>query len=461
MSVVVESDPSAAVGELLRPLVHDRTFVVVGAPLRALAFDATELLDLGARHVLVVGDGVGSRLPDQREGLSWRVLDVAGPSFDEARLSVARQLAHLPADVQAAIDAVDPDGEALVLNANNLYTAATVAGRRVLGPARPEWLALEDKTTCLELWRHAGVAQAPFELVPARHNELVGAAVRLDEGEGTVWAGDNHDFVHSGASLTRWVREPSDVEPVAATMAAHCTTVRVMPFLEGIPCSIHGIITVDGVAGLRPCEMLVVRDHSPGHLRFIGMGDAWDPQPDDREDMRDVARRVGAVLRERHGYRGTFSIDGVMTVDGFRPTELNPRVGGGMMLLSAACPQLGLLLHAYYLADGVDTGLRAGEAENAIVTAADQQRMVRVVDMLDGNLAPLDEPIVIDNGRGHAADPTGERHGTASIRRIDTYLPWGRTLEIDPERLPVGSSSAPWIADASICSTPPPDCQPR
>ena len=43
--------------------------------------------------------------------------------------------------------------------------------------------------------------------------------------------------------------------------------------------------------------------------------------------MRDLARRVGDGLRERVGYRGAFTVDGVLAAEGFLPTELNPRLG--------------------------------------------------------------------------------------------------------------------------------------
>ena len=50
--------------------------------------------------------------------------------------------------------------------------------------------------------------------------------------------------------------------------------------------------------------------------------------------MREAARRVGAVLRDEVAYRGAFTLDGVATVDGFRPTELNPRFGAGLGVIT-------------------------------------------------------------------------------------------------------------------------------
>ena len=70
-----------------------------------------------------------------------------------------------------------------------------------------------------------------------------------------------------------------------------------MPFLEGIPCSIHGVVF----------------------------------HPD---------RRVGAGLRERVGYRGAFTVDGVLAAQGFLPTELNPRLGAGLSTMTRDLPGL-------------------------------------------------------------------------------------------------------------------------
>ena len=96
-----------------------------------------------------------------------------------------------------------------------------------------------------------------------------------------------------------------------------------MPFLDGVPCSIHGLVLPDGTAVFRPVEIAILRDAAGRQFVYGGLSTYWDPPPADREEMRDVARRVGEHLRAAYGYRGAFGIDGVLTADGFRPTELN------------------------------------------------------------------------------------------------------------------------------------------
>jgi hypothetical protein len=150
-------------GDLLRPLVTDRVFVLVGAPVRPLLAEAEVLLDLGAGHVMIVGDGVGSVVPPERDRRSWLTLEVSGETVSAARHRAAAQLSALPAQVTVALDRVDPDASAWVVNANNVCTAARIGGRRLLGRSRSEWTAPEDKTTCDELWDAAGVARVRCE----------------------------------------------------------------------------------------------------------------------------------------------------------------------------------------------------------------------------------------------------------------------------------------------------------
>ena len=50
-----------------------------------------------------------------------------------------------------------------------------------------------------------------------------------------------------------------------------------MPFLEGIPCSIHGVVFPDGVATFRPVEMVTLRRPGSNRLHYAGAATFWDP----------------------------------------------------------------------------------------------------------------------------------------------------------------------------------------
>jgi predicted ATP-grasp superfamily ATP-dependent carboligase len=91
------------------------------------------------------------------------------------------------------------------------------------------------------------------------------------------------------------------------------------------------VVTEDGVAVLRPVELVMLRPPTGSRFRYAGAGTFWDPPPADREATREVARRVGRALADRVGFRGAFGVDGILSEDGFVPTELNPRFAAGLV----------------------------------------------------------------------------------------------------------------------------------
>ncbi len=131
-----------------------------------------------------------------------------------------------------------------------LTESPTLVGRPLVAHRRPEWVALEDKTTVDALLDRAGVARAPSTTV-----DIADAAAtwrRFDHGSGSVWAVDARDGFHGGGAGTRWVTDDDAAAAVTAELGAIGDRVRIMPFLDGIATSIHGIVLPDGVVALRP-----------------------------------------------------------------------------------------------------------------------------------------------------------------------------------------------------------------
>jgi hypothetical protein len=145
-----------------------------------------------------------------------------------------------------------------------------------------------------------------------------------------------------------------------------------MPFLEGVATSIHGIVLPDGVVVLRPVELVTLRH---GHdLRYSGCATFWDPPDAVREEMRDAARAVGAALRDTVDFRGAFTLDGVATADGFRPTEMNPRFGAGLNVITRGLAGVPLPLVLDLVVAGRPLGISAADLEAEILTVADATR---------------------------------------------------------------------------------------
>ena len=163
-----------------------------------------------------------------------------------------------------------------------LNEAPTLAGRPFLAHRRAEWVALEDKTVIDAFWDRAGVDRLPSSVVPL--DRATEASELLDRGSGTVWAADARDGFHGGGQATHWVADAASRFRAIAALRPVCDDVRVMPFVDGVPCSIHGIVFDDGVVVLRPVEMVTLRR---GHdLVYAGCATFWDPPTWIRDQMR-------------------------------------------------------------------------------------------------------------------------------------------------------------------------------
>ena len=434
--------------EELRPLFAGRKVVLTGGPLAGLTGVCRRLRELGAERPFLLATGLGTgEVPDPEEA-EWCVVEVRAPDVVAEIRAAMRMLRLLPPDVVDALDRWDPERRALVLSPmfNEL---PEIAGRRVYGPRRPEWRRLEDKVLVDALWDELGVTRAPSEVVTAEPGALRAAAGRLDRGAGTAWAGDARQGFSGGAFCLRWVRDEEDAVEAAAFLGARCDRVRVMPFLEGIPCSIHGVVFPEGVATFRPVEMVSLRrpGGSPGgsgsnRLHYAGAATFWDPPAADREVMRDLARRVGAGLRERVGYRGAFTVDGVLTAEGFLPTELNPRFGAGLATMTRDLPDLPVSLLDRALVDGDPLAFAAGDLERQVLAVADRVRAGGAWTVTKEPADATRELAVAFEGGACRPAPAG--------RTPDGVLSFGPSgvggfvrLALDPDRVPAGPPVAP------------------
>lgn len=332
------------------------------------------LREAGADRCLIIAFGEGTGEPPSRDDADWILLGSGATNILEEFREPEQTLADPPPAVVAAIDAFDPEGRARVLLPQVTLAAPPphFLGRRIYGRRKPESLQFEDKVRVDAFWDDLEIRRPPSEIVPVELEALRRASRRLDRGNGTIWAADASQGVHGGALRLRWIRRAGDLAPARDWLAAHCTHARVTPFLEGIPCSVHGLVFADFVAALRPVEMVTLR--APEGLRYCGAATFWDPSADDREYMRSLAHKVGVALRNRIGFRGAFTIDGVMSDEGFLPTELNSRFGAGLAVLGRSLPELPIALLCQVLLEGEDLDWRPRLLEQMLVHAADGRR---------------------------------------------------------------------------------------
>lgn len=431
---------------LRRGLIIGRPVVVVAPVLAGATTTVEELRGLGASGVLVVtfGDGTGPLPPVDvqvvRCTAGHDVHDVLGEIAAWTDLFTAP-----PPHVVAAIDQFDPDNNAIVEVRMPIAAGSSFAGRRTYGVRSAADQALEDKTRSLEMWRTAKVPHAPEEVVGCERTALRDSHTRLDVGAGTVWSADASHGLNGGGRLVYRVRTDADADVAFAALQPAAERVRVMPFLAGVPCSIHGLVTAHGVIVLRPVELVMLRQSGDPRFLQAGISSWWDPDDAIRDEMRAMARDVGEMLAREHDYRGAFGIDGIVTSDGFRPNELNPRFSGGLSNLAK-----GVTFPLAFL----DKALRMREAVEFDVAGLERELLALVDERRFGSAY-----VPVDTVHSDAMTSTLVAGGPESLTPTEDASEATGTLEIGPASagslvrftplsLAPGDRLAPWAVAA-------------
>jgi hypothetical protein len=431
---------------VLRPLVDGRRVILAGGPVAAFTATAGLVRRLGADAVLVVGsEGRGVGPPPEPDVAAWVAVDVP-PSASVVDVVRAgnRMLRDPAAVVRDAVEQFDPTGAALVIG-SFLNENPDLLGRPFLAYRRPEWLALDDKTVIDALWDEIGVERAPSAVVAVESDAADRASAALDAGAGTVWAADASQGWHGGAEGLRWVRRPADVDGAKRAFAGRAQHVRIMPFLEGVPCSIHGIVYPDQVIAVRPVEQISLRRTEAPTFFYAGCATFYDPPAAITRAMRAMARRVGEHLRSSVAFRGAFTIDGVVGTDGFLPTELNPRSGAGLVTILRTQPTLPLQLLLDALVGDQDLSYDPLRLEATLVAGADAQRSGGTWRLLPATtVARAGEPVV--GGPDGWRWPVDGERPTGSLTTGPSSVGSFVRLDALADQTPRGPSFAPAAA---------------
>ena len=372
----------AGVTTRLGELYAGRPVLVANGALAAVTGPVRWLRDLGCPVLVVCTTRGAGEIPGSDDVV---VVEIPAPAVasvtDEMRTHDA-VFRRLPTLALSAVEAFDPDRRGVWMATPFVTSDRPIAGRPVTAGRPAAWLALEDKLLAEDIWREAGVPTAPYRIVPVDRDALAVATAEVSGPLGAVWSGDARDGFNGGGDYVRWVATDEDALAAFAFFAPRCDRVRVLPFLEGVPCSIHGVVLPDGTAAFRPVEIAILRDPARRTFAYGGLGTFWDPPVADREEMRGIVRRVGDHMAAAYSYRGAFGIDGVLTADGFRPTELNPRLSSGLTTATDFDRRFVALLQANLVA-GVDTGLGVDDLES-LLTLMDAARSGRASLLADG-----------------------------------------------------------------------------
>lgn len=166
------------------------------------------------------------------------------------------------------------------------------------------------------------------------------------------------------------------------------------------------------------------------------------PILDDTAEFAEQTDRIGASLRERLGYRGGFSVDGILTVNGFIPTDFNARLTSAM---EAAPPDRRVLLHAVNLLAraGIEPDISAVErlAEETF-TAGTTCTIFGAATRANEHVPP--ETSIRWVGDRLVADPLGA-DGTLVIS--PSPRGWLLTATLVSDQLPAGGRVGPWAPE--------------
>ncbi|MCD0452494.1 hypothetical protein LO762_25395 [Actinocorallia sp. API 0066] len=321
------------------------------------------------------------------------------------------------------LDDFDPVNRAVMIIPDPLLPPL-IGGRAQLGRRRPEWALVEDKMLIDPLWDLAGIDRVPALTCDSTH-AVARLADEVNEGRGVVASCQHRGHgPRAGAEGIWWWQ---NVPPQAFPSQAHDLRVRLMPLLEGLPCRVHGIVTAEGIAAFPPMELLSLPRPSTGTFLWAGAVPLGE-HPRSGE-LRQITESAGAFLRDRFGYRGSFASDGILTTDGYRPTELTTRLTSAFETVPS---QVRVLLHAATVL--ARAGFSLPDLGPLVSTALTSDVVTVFGASAHADSAPFECGVVWDGTRWLTNDGTGQ--GTLTVR------PWvrGWQLRADLRRadLPAG-----------------------
>ena len=342
-----------------------------------------------------------------------------------------RLLASIVEDSPLArlVDDFDPAQQAILLVTDPLDPA--IAGRRAfLGAKHPSWAIFEHKSAVDTLWDVIGV-ERPESII----FDQPGALLYLDAlGPADVVV----SWQQRGAA-------PSAGGDGVRTLARGRGQdiggrLRAMPRLAGTPCRLHGVVGVDATAAFSVLELLV--PHRVAEGTFLCAGTCQLPEGQ-QSDLVDLTRRLGDRLRERLAYRGGFSVDGILTREGFRPTDLNTRITSAVESLP---PAVRVATHASALlarAELTRLPIQALEAQVERAFCDTQELLLRAPLPVD--VLPATQTV---RWTGTTLTPTDEGHADGVIACV--LAARGPTLTVRLRRAALPSAIN--IQDATIAA---------
>ncbi|GAB4054890.1 hypothetical protein [Catellatospora paridis] len=326
-----------------------------------------------------------------------------------------------------AADSHDPLGNAFVITPDPL-DPPHVGRRRHIGARRRHWRAFEDKSLVDALWDVMSIPRPP-SISTSMVTDLQALSGLLGISTGVVCGLQQVGAAPTGGAqgIWWWHAQPPP------SLTAHPLTgyrARLMPLMHGTAVRLHGMVLSEDVVAFPPMEVITLP--RPGHGTFLPCGSAatLGPMP----ELSALTRRIGDRLRETLAYRGAFSVDGILTDDGFLPTDLNTRLTSAMEAAPAA-------LRVQLQAANVLTREGADLDGNALMAMAEQAFDRGYVHTLYGASTVVAAPPGASIGVRWTATGLAEVPVANADGRLDlapSLRGWTLTARLRSDRLPGG-----------------------
>jgi hypothetical protein len=297
-------DLATAVSGVLRKYVDGEKVVVF----------CSQQVDVSEWRQLLSASGATDSLVLPFDGAPLAGMISSAPSRSAGQLLAARHalLATLAeaSPLTRLVGTFDPAEHAVLIITDPL-DPQVLGGRAQLGAKHPSWTLAEHKSVVDTLWDAMGVDRAESVVLDHPGTLIDHAAVAATTVSSWQRRGTAPSAGGEGVSTASGPDQKGQFR------------VRVMPRLAGMPCRLHGLVSGDSTVVFPPLELLVAHQVPSGLYLPLGACPVDEPQ---RAALIAITRHLGSGLGQYLAYRGGFSVDGILTSDGFRPTDFNGRV---------------------------------------------------------------------------------------------------------------------------------------
>ena len=225
--------------------------------------------------------------------------------------------------IDPVVQQFDPKHQAVVLAPDPLDLTST-GGREVLGPKSAAARVVEYKTIIDSLWELACIDRA--EAVVCDLSPRVPAVIRaLGSPPGVVLSCEHRGTGPHAGGESMWWSLDGKLPSSFPSLDRPGIRLRIMPLLHGLPCRIHGMTSNGETAVFPPLELVSLPRPASGTFFWAGAVPARTLTPAVRAHLHALTISIGTWLTA-FGHSGAFAVDGIWTSQGYRPTELTPRL---------------------------------------------------------------------------------------------------------------------------------------